>query len=150
MKFTATEDIAAPIETVWARVSNFDGFEGALKGRAREIRRSPDGPATPGTRWTATGTVLGKQRDVEITLDEMTVPTRVCASGGSDGLSVVLDATLESLGPNRTRLTVTSEAKARTMTAKLMLKTASLAQGKMAERYGNRIESFARRIEKSA
>ena len=147
MKFVAVEDIAAPIDTVWARVSDIDRFESRLGGRVSDLSRSPEGPAVPGTRWTGRAEVMGKSRKVEVTLAQMTVPTLLVATAGTEGMAVTLTAALEALGPSRTRLTVTTEAAARSLAARLMLQSVKLARQSLAKRYKSRVADFASMVE---
>ena len=52
MKFSTREDIEAPIEHVWAQISNFDAFERQALRRGAEIARS-DSQGAPGLTWRA-------------------------------------------------------------------------------------------------
>ena len=150
MKFVAVEDIAAPAQTVWARVSDFDSFERRVSGKAGDIRRTPEGPARPGTTWQGRATFNGKTRDATVTVLELTVPERLVVEGGTEGMNITVEVTVEALSPRSSRLTVTSEAKARTLAARLMLQSAKLARQAMAKRYKGRVAAFAEGIEKSA
>ena len=147
MKFVAVEDIAAPIDHVWTRVADIDRFEGRLKRRVGRIERRPPGPAHPGTTWQARAAVAGKVRDVAMTLEAMDVPKLLSLSGGTDGMEVTIAVELELLNPRLTRLTVTSEARARSLAARLMLQSAKLARQTLAKRYKQRVADFASEVE---
>ncbi|WP_371156904.1 SRPBCC family protein [Jannaschia sp. 2305UL9-9] len=149
MKFVATEEIAAPIDVVWARVSDFEAFERRAAGKAGQVSRSPEGPAKAGTKWTGSVEAAGKVRQASVTLLELDAPHRMDLEGGSDGMTVTLDVMLEALSPTKTRLTVTTEAKARSLAARLMLQSAKLARPQLAKRYKGRVAGFADKIEKS-
>ncbi|WP_179378630.1 SRPBCC family protein [Jannaschia marina] len=150
MKFVATEDIAAPIESVWARVSDLESFEARAKPRVAGLQRVPPGPPAAGTEWTGTAEVMGKKRALRVTARTLDAPTHLLAEGGTDGMHVTVAAELQALGPKLTRLTVTSEAKARSLAARLMLQSAKLARSSMAKRYKGRISTFASKIEREA
>lgn len=150
MKFVAVEDISAPIETVWARVSDFDGFQRRVSGKAGDIRRTPDGPVGPGTTWNGRATFNGKTRDASVTVVQLNAPAHLLVEGGTEGMKITVDVTLEALSARSTRLTVTSEAKARTLAARLMLQSAKLARQSLAKRYKGRVAAFAEGIEKRA
>ncbi|MFO6465773.1 SRPBCC family protein [Jannaschia sp. KMU-145] len=147
MKFVAVEDIAAPIEHVWARVSDLDRFEARIASRVGRMTRSPDGEPRPGTAWSARAEVAGKKRDVTVTLNQLDGPQRIDLSAATDGMDVGIDVALEAMSPTRTRLTVTTEAKARSLAARLMLQSAKLARQTLAKRYKGRVAEFAQAIE---
>ena len=146
MKFVATEEIAAPIEEVWAAVTDFDAFEARLSRRA-EIERRPPGPAALGTVWHGRAPVLGTTRDVELRLSRLEAPHAIAMAGASDGIDLAADARLEELGPRRTRLTVTTEARGNSFGARLVLQPLKLAKSSLLQRYRGAVATFARRIE---
>lgn len=147
MKFVATEDIAAPIETVWAQVADLEGFEARASRRVGGITRTPPGPAAEGTQWTGKAEVMGKARAVTVTAMTLLAPTQLLAEAKTDGMVVTIDVALSKMNPNLTRLTVTTDAKARSLAARLMLQSAKLARTTMAKRYKSRVAEFAVRIE---
>lgn len=150
MKFVATEDIAAPIDTVWARVSDLEGFEDRIGKRVGQIARIPPGPPGQGTSWTGKAEIMGKSRVVKVTVATLAAPTQLVAEAGTDGMTVTIQVDLKELGPRLTRLTVTSEARARSLAARLMLQSAKLARQTMAKRYKARVADFASQVEKGA
>jgi carbon monoxide dehydrogenase subunit G len=149
MHFTATEEVAAPIDTVWRHVSDFDRFEAAIRGRGGKAERQESGPVGPGTRWACAAEAMGKVRAVDVVLERLDVPQALTALASAEGVDVTIDVALERLAPDRTRMTVTADAQARTLGAKLVLKPLSLAQPRLRERYEARIAGFARRIERA-
>ncbi|MEO0861967.1 MAG: SRPBCC family protein [Pseudomonadota bacterium] len=150
MKFSAVEDIAAPLSHVWDKVSDFDYFEGRIAGRAGRVERVPLGPVGQGTSWAGRASLNGKMRDVKMRLATFSEGDAMSLLGGTDGMQVSVDVQLLALGPKNTRLTVVTEAKARTLAARLMLQSARLARGTLAKRYKTRVAGFAEAIEKSA
>ncbi|MEM8850536.1 MAG: SRPBCC family protein [Pseudomonadota bacterium] len=147
MKFVAVEDVATPIEHVWSRVSDTEMFERRIASRVGQVDRVPPGPAGAGTRWSGTAEIMGKKRQVKVTLDRMDAPGEMALTAGTDGMVVTILVELDAQAPTRTRLTVTTEAKARTMTARLMLQSAKLARQTLAKRYKGRVADFAGTIE---
>ena len=150
MKFVATEDIAAPAEAVWAQASDFEGFEARARTRMGDLVRTPPGPAGRGTTWRGEAEVMGKRRRVAITLGEVDAPRRLAASAEAEGVEVDFVVDLQVLGPDLTRMTVTTEARARSLAARLVLQSAKLAQGQMVRRYESRVADFADRVERTA
>lgn len=150
MKFVANEDIAAPVDTVWAQVSDLAAFEARARARVGAIHRTPPGPPGEGTAWSGRTTVMGKARDVTVTAARLSAPHLLCAEAKTDGMLVTIEVVLTELAPRRTRLTVTSEAKARSLSARLMLQSAKLARTSLAQRYKKRVADFAARVERDA
>ncbi|UWQ22803.1 SRPBCC family protein [Jannaschia sp. W003] len=147
MKFVATEDIRAPLDLVWDEVSAIERWEGLIRRGADRLERQPPGPPGPGTRWMGRGTVSGKRRDVAATLVALDPRRQLVIEGGTDGMTVVLEVALEARGPALTRLTVVTEARARTLSARLLLQSARLARASLAKRYKERVSNFASRME---
>lgn len=147
MKFVATEDISAPLDHVWACVTDFDRFEDMAAKRAQRLERQPRGPVVQGTIWTARATISGKKRDVRIEVTELAANKVLRAEGGTDGMAVHIEALLEARANGVTRLTVVTEAKARTLAARLLLQSAKLARGTLTKRYKKRVADFAVRVE---
>ncbi|MCK0169159.1 SRPBCC family protein [Jannaschia sp. S6380] len=147
MKFVATEDIAAPIEFVWSRISDLETFERRARKRVGTIERRPPGPAGKGTTWSGTAEVMGKRRDVTVTLAEVAAPETMAMTAVTDGMDVDIGVVLSRQGPRLTRMTVTSEAKARSLAARLMLQSAKLARQTLAKRYKGRVANFAASVE---
>ena len=150
MKFVATEEVAAPIEAVWARVSDFDGFETRAAARAGPIERRPPGPASKGTVWEGRVEAMGKVRDARVTLERLDPEESLVARGVVEGVEVDCLVALEPLGSQRTRMVVTTEASGTGIAARLALKAASLKKASLDERYARRLADFAGSIEAGA
>ncbi len=149
MKFVAVEDIAAPIDHVWSRVSDVETFETRMSSRAKNVTRTPSGPPGEGTNWTAQAEIMGKIRDIKVTLTQLRGPDLLTAMGVSNGMDVTIRVELVEQSPRLTRLTVTSEAKAKSLSARLMLQSAKLARQSMAKRYKSRVAEYAAKVEGS-
>lgn len=150
MKFVATEDIAAPQDRVWAEVTDFDRFEQMVAARARSITRQPPGPVTPSTTWTGKAKIRGRLREVEMKVARLDAPRVMAMTGGTEGMEVDVEAVLAPLDAQRTRLTVTTELRARTLAARLLLQTAKLARKTLAKRFKQGVANFAQRVEGNA
>ncbi|KIT17730.1 SRPBCC family protein [Jannaschia aquimarina] len=147
MKFVATEDIRAPREEVWPHVADIDRWEGMIAAKTKRLDRRPPGPAAVGTTWDARASIRDKDRDVTARLVRMDEPGRLTFETRTDGMEVTFDVMLEEKGPHMTRLSVVTEAKAKSLTARLLLQSAKLARGQMAKRYKARVAAFAARLE---
>ena len=135
---------------VWSHVADLEAFEDRARARIGAIQRRPPGPPAQGTVWSGKADVMGKKRDVTVTAATIETWSRLTAEAATDGMQVNIDVDLAELGPRLTRLTVTTEARARSLAARLMLQSAKLARKTLAKRYKGRISDLAARIEKSA
>ncbi|MEM8824631.1 MAG: SRPBCC family protein [Pseudomonadota bacterium] len=149
MKFVAVEDIAAPVEHVWRRVSDVETFEARMAARIGKIDRVPPGPPDLGTSWSGMAEIMGSLRRVNVVLDRLTPEEGLILRGGTDGVEVLISVDLRAQSPALTRLTVTTDAKASSMKARLMLQSAKLARQRLAEKYIHRVAHFAGAIEAS-
>ena len=152
MRFVATEDIAAPADRVLAAVTDFDRWEGMIGRRAQGLSRTPDGPVVQGTRWSGRAKLRGRMRDVVMAVDRLDLPEgaapkTVAMAGGTDGMRVAVDAVVEPLGPDLTRLTVASEMNAKLLGTRLLIQSLKLARGTMAKRYKKAVAEFAGHVE---
>jgi carbon monoxide dehydrogenase subunit G len=151
MKLTATEDVAAPIDAVWARLADLPEWERRLGERlGAPLTRLPEGPIGPGTRWQGTAELKGRRVPVDFGLVAQEVPERLRLEGTLGGIDVSLDARLVALGPERTRLAVETEAQARSLAAKLALKAVQVAMGSLEGRHAKAVASYARHLEREA
>ena len=72
MKFSAQEDIEAPIDRVFAHVSNFEAFERNAIRRGAEIEReSASMQPTLGMAWKVRFEFRGRARKVKVKLSEL-------------------------------------------------------------------------------
>ncbi len=75
MKFTTREDIEAPIEHVFAAVTDFDGFERqALRRGAEVTRKDTMGKPGVGSEWNLKFTFRGKRREVDARIAKFDMP----------------------------------------------------------------------------
>lgn len=144
MKFTAREDIEAPIQDVWAVITDFDMFETAAMRRGAQVQRQ-DREGVP--MWNAVFAFRGKERKINIRLVQAEAPTQLgfAALGKALEGDVVID--LVELGPQRTRLAVASEMRPRTLAARLFMQSLKLARGRLTKRYQEGIAQLSNMIE---
>jgi carbon monoxide dehydrogenase subunit G len=151
MKLIAAEDIAAPVDAVWARLADMDTWERQTAKRiGSALRRDPPGPAAPGTTWTGEAEIRGRRMPFAMTLREVTVPERIVLAGTLGGVDLSVIAAAAPLGASATRLDVTIEATARGIAAKLALQGAKLAQGRIEAGLRKGVARLAASIEQRA
>lgn len=146
MKFSAREDIEAPIDHVFQIVTDFDAFERQALRRGADVKRLDQGPYTVGSAWDVSFTFRGKERRLKATLTRMEPQGLLidAVSPNLEGNSVI---ELVPLSPARTRLAVSIEMKAKTLTARLMLQSLKLAKASLNQRFKKRVADFAEDIE---
>lgn len=151
MQVTGSEDIAAPIEWVFAELTAFDALERQAMRRGIDVRRQFRGSAPSiGEGWDAKFKFRGKERTAKITLDAYDTPNMVQFGGASGGLETTTLIELVPLSPNRTRVSVIFKMIPRTLSARLLVQSFKLARSGINKRFKARMASYAREIENKA
>ncbi|SEM74858.1 Polyketide cyclase / dehydrase and lipid transport [Loktanella fryxellensis] len=148
MKFSAREDIEAPIQQVYARVTDFAGYERQMLRRGADVKRLDTGqPVVVGSAWDATFTYRGRERRVQARIARLDAPTDLVVSIVANGLDGATTVELVALSPKRTRLSVTIELSARSIPARLLLQSLKLAKSNLTARFKKRVSEFAKSVE---
>ena len=149
MKFSAREDIEAPIDHVFARVTDFAGFERQIMRRGADVRRIDAGqPVQAGSSWDVAFSYRGRERRVLATVARLDPPTTIAIDMAASGLDGVTLIDLVALSPQRTRLSVSIELSARTLSARLLLQSLKLAKSNLTSRFKARVADLAKDITK--
>ncbi len=148
MKFSTREDIEAPIDYVFSRITDFQGFERQALRRGADVQRL-DAAASPcaGSSWDVAFKFRGKDRKFMATVHRMDEPTVLhinTAASGLDGESVV---ELVPLSKNRTRIAVSVEMSPKNLSARLLLQSLKLAKSNLTRRFKMRVTAFAEDVE---
>lgn len=148
MQFASKEDIQAPIEQVFAMLSEFESFERSAIRRGIEVIRT-DSFVTPiaGYAWNARFKLRGKMRDLDLKLVSYDHPTVMRFESESKGIegSMILD--LVALSPHRTRMSVSMALNPRTLTARLLVQSLKLAKNNLTNRFELSVADYAKTIE---
>ena len=149
MQFTSKEDIEAPIGEVYVVLADFESFERSAIRRGIEVQRNGEHPRPPqvGMSWDVAFTVRGKRRETVITLIACEKPVTMTFQASGTGLDGVMEIELLALSPRRTRLSVTLELSAQTMSARLFVQSLKLAKSNLNKRFRLKVADFARAIE---
>lgn len=148
MQVTAVEDIAAPIDHVFAELTDFAALERQALRRGMEVRRTFRTPLPEkGDGWTVKFRFRGKDREATILLQALDDPQALEFSGVSGGLETVTQIDLVPLSPNRTRVNVVFKMAARTLSARLLIQSFKLARSNINKRFKARMAGYAREIE---
>ncbi|EBA13200.1 SRPBCC family protein [Roseobacter sp. CCS2] len=147
MKFSTREDIEAPIGYVYQRVSDFASFERRALRQGIDVSCRAEGEAAVGTVWDIAFEFRGRKRKVEATLNKLEPEQAVEIESQSDGLIALTQVDLVALSATRTRVLVSFDMRAKTLTARLLLQSLKLAKTKMTARFKTRVQDYAETIE---
>ncbi|RMD89563.1 MAG: SRPBCC family protein [Alphaproteobacteria bacterium] len=148
MKISTRRDIDAPIEAVFAAVSDFEGFEKQALRRGAEVQREGEaGAAGAGTRWKIRAPFRGRPRDIEAAVERYEPPEMLVISTRTAGLEGVVEAELVALSASRTRLRFAVDLRPRSIRGRLLVQSLKLARGNVTARIEAQLQQFARRIE---
>ncbi|GGH27193.1 Polyketide cyclase / dehydrase and lipid transport [Cribrihabitans marinus] len=148
MKFSAREDIEAPIGDVFDILSRFDQHERSAIRRGIEVQRRSGGATnSAGLEWESRFEARGRIREVHTRLARYEPPSLMRFESLSGGLEGVVNLELLALSPRRTRLGVDVDLRARTLTARLFLQSLKLGRKSLMQRLRLKLEQFAKDVE---
>ena len=150
MKFTAKDDIEAPMAEVFRHVTDFASFERSIMRRGGDVQRLTPGE-TPevGMSWRVKFRLRGKEREVTARLTEYDAPNGLVAKLTSKNLDANTSVELVALSRARTRLIVQIDAAPKTLAAKLLFQSMRFGKNRMQNRFQGMVTAFARDIEKA-
>ena len=148
MQLTAREDIEAPIDRVFAELSDFENIERQAMRRGIDVRRTDSLPQPgKGTSWTAKFKFRGKSREAVIEIVEYAPPDRMRFQSVVGGLTTATVLELVALSRNRTRVSIASDLTPRTLSARLLVQSLKLAKGGIDKRFRKRVGLLAKDLE---
>lgn len=146
MQFSTKEDIEAPIEDVFAMLSEFDQFERSAIRRGIEVQRI--GTQTgKGMAWNARFLLRGKERDMRLDLVEHDRPNGMQVDAHSDGIDGTMKLELVALSQQRTRMAIVLNLKPKTLPARLLIQSMKLAKANLTKRFKLKVASYAKSLE---
>lgn len=148
MKFATKEDIAAPIDDVFAIVSDFDSFERAAMRRGAEVQRT-DTLRAPGIgmTWRTRFMLRGRERSMTVSLSSFDPPNQLVFDGTSANLEGQMMIELVALSRQRTRMSVSLKLTPKTLAARLLVQSLKLARSNLTRKFHLRVADFAKDIE---
>jgi len=144
MKLSAREDIEAPIDFVFERVSDFALLERSAMRRGVEVVRSE---AEGKTTWALAFAFRGRPRNATVALEKVESPSLLVAGFSSGGLAGQTIVELIALSRNRTRLSISVDFAPPTLSARLMVQSLRLAKMTITRRFKTRVADIAEEIE---
>lgn len=151
MKFSTKEDIEAPIEQVFALVSDFEALERTALRRGAEVQRI-DNLRKPGVgmQWSAEFVARGRQRHLNIEMTEYEPPYGMRFHSVAQGLETDMKIEFVALSRGRTRLSVDLELKPKSISARLLVQSLKLARTNLSKKFHLRMADYARDLEDRA
>lgn len=148
MKFSAREDIAAPIEQVFEALCDFEAFERLAMRRGVQLQRI-DSLTRPGVgmRWHVQYKMRGRKRAFDLELTGFDVPNQMLFDARSSGMEAVFSVDLMALSRNRTRLSVALDMTPLTLSARLLVQSLKLAKSNLNKRFKERVSDYAKTLE---
>ncbi|MFB9149932.1 SRPBCC family protein [Roseovarius ramblicola] len=148
MQFTGKEDIEAPIDAVFAEITDFTRFERSAMRRGAEVQRtdSMSGPGV-GMTWHARFRLRGRMREIDLRLTGFEPPDGIVIAAEAATIEAVMRVDLMSLSRTRTRLSVDLAVSPRNLAGRLMIQSMKLARGKFTKRFRLRLADYAMDVE---
>ncbi len=144
MKLSAREDIEATMPTVYAAVTNFDGFERQLLRRGVDITRDETCPPdVPGAKWTAKFDWRGRQQNLAAELVSIEQDQGYAIESKSSGVICLSVVDLVALSKSRTRLFVSLDLRPTTLSSRLFIHSLKLAKGSLGRKFKAKVADFA-------
>ncbi len=148
MQFTTHQDIEAPIDHVFAQVSDFSGFERSVLRRGAEVKRVVDRPVpSAGMAWDVRFPMRGKNREMHIELADYDAPNLMAFQSVSQGLEGAMQVDLVALSRGRTRLSISVDLAPKTLSARLLVQSLKLARTNLNKRFNLKVAEYAKEIE---
>lgn len=148
MKLTAKTDLEAPLDYVYASLTDHASWEREAAQRGAEIERPVGMPLSGiGAGWRIRVPFRGKVRKLLVRIDEMVPHDRLGFALEGQAVSGVSLLEVIALSPRRTRLRVAIEIKPKTLAARLFLNTLRLAKTRVRTRFEARVVQLGARIQ---
>ncbi|MDT8326201.1 MAG: SRPBCC family protein [Roseovarius sp.] len=148
MQFSTKEDIEAPIETVFAEITDFQGFERSALRRGAEVQRVDD-RTKPGVgmAWHVNFTMRGKRREIDMQLSNYDPPNGIALSSTSPAMGGTMVVELVALSRGRTRMAVDITLAPKNLASRLLVQSLKLARGNLTKRFKLRVAEYAMDVE---
>lgn len=148
MQFKGSEDIEAPVESVFADITDFARFERSAMRRGAEVQRT-DKLMEPGVgmSWRARFKLRGRMRELDLQLTECDPPNGISVVVQATTMEAVFRVDLVSLSRVRTRLSVELTVVPRKLAGRLMIQSMKLAKRNLTKRFRLRLADYAMDVE---
>lgn len=147
MKFDHSKDIAAPLEFVYAQLTDFEQFQRlAARRNTRVTRLDSLAGIGPGMRWRLNFRLRGREREIELRLHDLVPHRRILYAIDGQATSGSAQIELAAVSPDVTRMTNSISVNGRKLGMWLVLQSMRLAHGRVASRIDDAAERLAEKI----
>lgn len=148
MEFSFKKDVSAPVEAVFAALSDFSAYERQALRRGAELRRI-DSPQVQGVgaTWDAGFMFRGKPRKLRLTITAFDAPDTLAVSGTSPSVNFDGAVHLTALSDDKTRMKIKLSIAPQSFAARLVVQSAKLARATTERRIEARLDELVRMIE---
>ncbi|MEO0765358.1 MAG: SRPBCC family protein [Pseudomonadota bacterium] len=147
MKFSAQEDVSAPIDQVFEALCDFEMFERLAMRRGAELRRvDPLTQMGVGMRWKVKYAMRGRKRAFDLELIQFDPPNQMLFSAKSSGIDATFTVDLLALSRSRTRMAVALDMKPLNLSARLLIQSLKLAKSNLTKRFKERVSDYAKTL----
>lgn len=143
MRLSSRNDIEAPIDAVFAALTDFDQWERAAMRRGADVSRT-DTLRQPGAgmTWLARFRFRAKDRSATVRLALVEAPARIEVAIMSALVDIGATMDLVRLSTARTRLQVHLDLKPKTLAARLYIQSLKLARGRVERNFQARADQL--------
>lgn len=135
MKFRVSDDVEAPIDWVWEGFTDFGAIEADIRARDADLSRVGDWKeAALGVAWRGSVPVRGKVRAIDARIATFVPGEHLQVESQIGGMTCSYDVAFSALSEEITRVAITLELKASTLSARLLLQTLKIARRKVIQR----------------
>lgn len=146
MQFKHVQKIDVPAAYMFARMTNFKGFENSDDSRF-SMKRQGGRPIQIGTTWDVAVDVRGRKRRFKATLSEMIPPRTLSYKSTSAKYEAVLSMSVTATGAETCRVEMLMVARSRSFSTALVFNTLRIARKRINKRMHTEGDNFAERIE---
>lgn len=147
MKFSTRQDIEAPADFVFDKITDFEGMERQAMRRGIDVaRKRPSQPRGLGAGWSLKVPFRGKLRDLDAEVSEFDGPNKLAATAVSGGLNMQLNVELVPLSPQRTRLSFGYDVRPSTLSARILVQSVKFAKGTLQKRFEKRVATYCEHL----
>lgn len=147
MRFSAKQDIEAPLDFVYKTMTDFEAWERSAMRRGAEVERTDKLTRPgPGLSWATRFSYRGKVRAVALRL-VMIEPQALAFAAQSQAVEGSVKLELMEMSARRTRVHVVMEVTPRSLAARLFLQSLRLARARIDRKFEQRVTQLATDIE---
>ena len=148
MKLTTRQDIEAPLDFVYTRLTDFDHFERMAMRRGAEVERT-DRLKKPdiGMAWRLKFAFRGKARTMAVRWADAEPGSHLAWAFEGAALEGTVGIELVSLSARRTRMSLSTDVRPKTLAARLVLQSMRLAKGRVQRKFDVTAGQLANMIE---